>query len=174
MTEPVLFVPESAVRDRVSELFDAVHAYLSGLLPEADIQHVGSTAIPGSLTKGDLDIQVRVCSEAFDTARNVLTQHYKVNAGGFVADDAISFEDYGTEPPHGVHLTVVDGSCDIQWRFRDALIASSELAAAYDALKRSFDGESMADYRNAKDEFVLEVQASEPYRRLGAVLPGDD
>ena len=34
-------------------------------LPEADVQHVGSTAIPKSLTKGDLDIQVRVSSQHF-------------------------------------------------------------------------------------------------------------
>lgn len=30
------------------------------LIPNADVQHVGSTAIQNSLTKGDIDIQIRV------------------------------------------------------------------------------------------------------------------
>ncbi|HEX7027032.1 MAG TPA: GrpB family protein, partial [Gammaproteobacteria bacterium] len=56
--ESVFFVPEAAVREKIARRFDHVKRQLLGLLPLADIQHVGSTAIPGSFTKGDLDIQV--------------------------------------------------------------------------------------------------------------------
>jgi GrpB-like predicted nucleotidyltransferase (UPF0157 family) len=150
----VRFAPEQSFRDAVTSLYRQVEAQLRGLLPGADIQHVGSTAIPGSLTKGDLDVQVRVPEHEYAAAKTALSAHYKVNAGGFAADDAISFEDYSVTPSLGVHLTVIGGSADIQWKFRDLLLASAELREQYDQLKRQFDGGPMARYRDAKAEFV--------------------
>lgn len=164
--EPVPLVPEAAVRDEVLYLFGRVARRLADILPDADIQHVGSTAIPGSLTKGDLDVQVRVAPAIYRTARETLFRLYKINEGGFVADDATSFEDHSTVPPHGVHLTVIGGSCDIQWRFRDALIASHEFKQQYNRLKESFHTRPMRLYRDAKERFVLRVQESEIYREL--------
>jgi GrpB-like predicted nucleotidyltransferase (UPF0157 family) len=158
--ERVFFVPEGRVRERVSGLFDDVKRRLEALLPGADIQHVGSTAVPGVLTKGDLDVQIRVTAEQFAPARQRLLEIYIVNAGGFAADDAISFEDYTTNPSLGVHLTVIDGSADVQCKFRDLLVRSAALRAEYDALKRRFDGLSMDRYRDAKAEFVQRVLAS--------------
>ncbi|MFA1820177.1 GrpB family protein [Virgibacillus oceani] len=66
---------------------DAEQAFLSQMelikeyIPEADIQHVGSTAIPNSLTKGDLDIQVRVTAEQFPEAVKALSLLYEINEG---------------------------------------------------------------------------------------------
>lgn len=157
------FVSETEVRESVANLFSRIERQLSELLPGADIQHVGSTAIPGSLTKGDLDVQVRVSEDRYAEAREVLAKIYEVNDGGFVADDATSFEDYDTQPPHGVHLTVIGGSCDIQWRFRDPLRASETLRHEYDAFKRRFEGRSADAYRDAKYRFVLRVQSSDVY-----------
>ena len=157
------FVPESEVRESVARLYSRLEKQLGELLPGADIQHVGSTAIPGCMTKGDLDIQVRVPPQTYAEAKRKLAEIYEINDGGFVADDATSFEDYATQPPHGVHLTVVNGSCDIQWRFRDAIRASEELRREYDEFKRSFEGQSAEAYRNAKYYFVLRIQAADTY-----------
>jgi GrpB-like predicted nucleotidyltransferase (UPF0157 family) len=157
MEELVHFAPEQEFRDTVARLFQRVEAQVLNLVPSADVQHVGSTAIPGSLTKGDLDVQVRVASPEYVAAKDKLSKIYAVNVGGFAADDAISFEDYDTKPPLGVHLTVIGGSGDIQWKFRDLLTASAELRDQYDRLKRRFDGRSMAKYRDAKADFVSRV-----------------
>ncbi|MEI3604817.1 GrpB family protein [Pseudogracilibacillus sp. SE30717A] len=51
------------------------------LIPNADVQHVGSTAIPHSLTKGDLDIQVRVSEIQFNKAVKALSAMYESNEG---------------------------------------------------------------------------------------------
>ena len=59
------FVPESEVRESVARLYSRLEKQLGELLPGADIQHVGSTAIPGCMTKGDLDIQVRVPPQTY-------------------------------------------------------------------------------------------------------------
>ncbi len=141
----------------MSQRFEQLKGELEALIPGADIQHVGSTAIQGSLTKGDLDIQVRVAAASYTVAKKRLSAIYDVNVGGFAADDAVSFEDYTGMPSVGIHLTVIGGSSDTQWRFRDLLVASESLLKEYDDLKRQFDGRSMAKYREAKERFVTRV-----------------
>jgi GrpB-like predicted nucleotidyltransferase (UPF0157 family) len=155
--ETVSFLPEERVRARVQKRFEELRSELQPIVPGAQIEHVGSTAIPGSLTKGDLDVQVRVIASEYGAAKQRLRELYDVNVGGFSGNDAISFEDYSGHPHVGVHLTVVGGSADIQWRFRDLLLASEVLRQQYDDLKRRFEGKSMARYREAKADFVERV-----------------
>ncbi|WP_053583309.1 GrpB family protein [Lysinibacillus contaminans] len=57
-----------------------------GVTPGADVQHVGSTAVPHSLTKGDLDIQVRVTPELFLKAVQTLSRFYELNDGSVKTD----------------------------------------------------------------------------------------
>jgi GrpB-like predicted nucleotidyltransferase (UPF0157 family) len=131
-------------------------------VPNAKICHVGSTAVPGSLTKGDLDVQVRLSEEQFSGAKARLKDLYRVNAGGFSDFDGISFEDYSEEPSVGIHLTVIGGSSDVQCKFRDLLLASEVLRKEYDELKRGFEGGSMDAYRTAKAKFVSRVLLENP------------
>jgi GrpB-like predicted nucleotidyltransferase (UPF0157 family) len=155
--EKVLFAPEQSFRAAVGQLFARVEAQLSALIPDSDIQHVGSTAIPGCLTKGDLDVQLRVTPDKFEPAKEALSRMYPVNLGGFASEVAISFEDHTSQPSLGIHLTVINGSGDIQWKFRDLLLASAALREEYDQLKRKYHGGSMAEYRDAKAAFVERV-----------------
>jgi GrpB-like predicted nucleotidyltransferase (UPF0157 family) len=48
--EIVSFLPEQSFRMQVRRKFAELKRKLADLVPTADIQHVGSTAIPGSLT----------------------------------------------------------------------------------------------------------------------------
>jgi GrpB-like predicted nucleotidyltransferase (UPF0157 family) len=155
--EIVSFVPEPLVRAEITRSFAQLRATLLPIVEGAEIHHVGSTAIPGSLTKGDLDVQIRVTEELFELLRSRLIALYLVNEGGFVGPDAISFEHKENNVPVGIHLTVMDGSCDLQQKFRDRLLASELLREEYDNLKRHFDGRPMKDYRDAKEKFVLRV-----------------
>jgi len=54
------------------EEFERAAAALFVLVPFAAVEHVGSTAVPGSATKGDLDILVRVDRADFENAQFVL------------------------------------------------------------------------------------------------------
>jgi GrpB-like predicted nucleotidyltransferase (UPF0157 family) len=153
----VFFQPELKFRAAIEERFETIRRRLRAMIPTAEIEHVGSTAVPGSLTKGDLDVQLRVTAAEYPAAKDRLCRFYDINRGGFAADDAISFDDHTSEPHTGIHLTVIGGSADFQWRFRDALISSETLRSDYDDLKRRFQGKSMAKYREAKDRFVKRV-----------------
>lgn len=95
--ERVDFALEQDFREAVGQLFAHMETQIRALLPDSDIQHVGSIAIPGSLMKGDPDVQVRVTSDRYDAGKEVLPKPYPINPGGFAPGDATSF---GTTVPN--------------------------------------------------------------------------
>lgn len=145
-------------RADAERLFERVFSELRALLPSsADIRHIGATAVPGCLTKGDLDIVVRVGAEDFIAADAALAARFARNVGSKRTASFSSFEDAGTSPHLGVQLTVAGGEDDVFHRFVDALTQDPDLVAQYNALKRQFDGQPMDVYRAAKSTFVTTV-----------------
>ena len=81
MSEFVSFAPEREFRDDVAAAYEEVGGALRALLPRACLNHVGSTSVPGSLTKGDLDVCVLVSAAAFADADAALASRYARNEG---------------------------------------------------------------------------------------------
>lgn len=154
MSERVSFAPEGDFRDDVAAAYAEVGGALRALLPRACLNHVGSTAVTGSLTKGDLDICVLVSAAAFADADAALARAYARNEG---SDRTPTFSAFVADA-HGVDVGIqlaVEGSADdvfVAWR--DRLNTDPELRAEYDALKRRFEGAPMDDYRAAKSAFI--------------------
>lgn len=154
--------PDTAMaRAAAEQLFTQIASTLRELLPaSAEIRHIGATAITGCLTKGDLDIVVRVEQEHFARADELLAKRFARNTGSVQAGTFSAFEDAGSSPPLGIQLTAVDGPYDDFHLFVDALQRDPQLVAKYNGLKSRFDGQPMQDYRAAKDAFIAEVLAS--------------
>ena len=149
--EPVHFLPEEAFRANIESAWARESACLARLVPSADLQHVGSTAVPGSLTKGDLDIQVRVRAEDFAAAERALGSTYGRNTGSSHLPGVFAaFERAGGPVSVGVQLTTIGSELDVFWRFREVLLARPDLRLTYDALKRAHEGGAMDAYRAAK------------------------
>lgn len=139
-------------------LFERISSELRALLPSsADIRHIGATAVAGCLTKGDLDIVVRVGADDFIVADAALAARFARNLGSKRTASFSSFEDAETSPHLGVQLTVAGGEDDDFHLFVEALKRDPELVAQYNALKRQFDGQPMDVYRAAKGAFVTTV-----------------
>ncbi len=158
--ERVRFQPYEEVRERAEEAFREHHARLSALLPFADIQHVGSTAIPGARTKGDLDIQVRVPPERFAEAEALLATRYARNEKSERTPAFASFQDESLPVPLGLQLTAMGGSHDFFSRARDLLLADPARVAEYDALKARWEGRPMEAYREEKSAFFEKLLGS--------------
>ena len=47
------------IQDLATAAFDAHRREVVALLPAAEVEHVGATAVPGALTKGDVDLAFR-------------------------------------------------------------------------------------------------------------------
>lgn len=157
--EIVRFRPWDEVHEEAERAFVLHRTVLLALLPSADVQHVGGTATPGVRTKGDLDIQVRVPPERFEDADRLIATRYARHPLNEKSAAWSSFEDLSGSVPVGVQLTVIGGDTDFFVPAREALRLSSELSAALDRLKASFEGRSMDEYRNAKELFFKDVLA---------------
>jgi GrpB-like predicted nucleotidyltransferase (UPF0157 family) len=161
--EPIRIRPEQELRAAVAAAFAEHRSRIAARLPVAEIEHVGSTSIPGALTKGDLDLLVRVDAGGFGAAARVLREMYAVHQAENWTPTYASFSDpASSDPPVGVQL-VVGGSADddLFGPFRRAMMGDPELLAAYNELKRRYDGSDLDAYTDAKAAFIERVMRSE-------------
>jgi GrpB-like predicted nucleotidyltransferase (UPF0157 family) len=130
-----------------------------------DIQHVGSTAIPGIVAKPILDVAVAVRSfeAAFVCIEPIVALGYEYHGENgiprrhyFVLRDP----DTGHTLIH-LHMNELDGpDWENQILFRDYLLAHPEAAAEYATLKRDLATQYPQDrdaYTDAKAPFIQQV-----------------
>lgn len=63
----------SQIQKRISEIFLPLQKELKDLLPHARVEHIGASSIPGSVSKGDLDIFVGVPKDQFNSSLKKVT-----------------------------------------------------------------------------------------------------
>lgn len=149
--------------------FDAERERLLERFPAAliDVQHIGSTAIPGMPAKPIIDVMAGVASMAMTDAlfEPILDHGYvtsvEFNAG--LTDRRWFMRHANGRRTHHLHVVVHNGEL---WRqrlaFRDALCADPTQAKRYAAFKRKLASRHHADreaYTQAKGEFVRSVIA---------------
>lgn len=137
-------------------MFAKMASRIRAALPDADVRHIGSTAVPGSLTKGDLDVLVRVSQNDFQAADRVLGAMFDRNTGSVRTDSFSAFMDSSTSPELGVQLVATGTAFDTFVEWVDRLASDRKLRDAYDELKARYQGKDMEDYRRAKKEFISE------------------
>ncbi|MEM6484887.1 MAG: GrpB family protein [Pseudomonadota bacterium] len=156
MKEVVSFTDDEALFVNAERVFETVRSMLLTLLPAAGVEHVGSTALPRGLTKGDLDIAVVVAPQEFLNAAERLSARFAPSAESEASDRFRHFEGHLGKDKFSV-LLITHGSIEhrkiIGWR--DLLIANPHLKAEYEALKRAHQGGLMSGYRQAKEQFIL-------------------
>lgn len=157
--ESVRVRPSVELADATRAAFDHHREQVLRLLPDAEVEHVGATSVPGALTKGDLDVLVRVRATEFARAVAALRIAYAVHQLHNWTPTLASFTDPASSaPPVGVQLVVAASASDALFGpFRDALIADPALLAEYNALKLRLDGESYERYTPTKGAFIDDV-----------------
>jgi len=139
-----------------------------------DIQHIGSTAVPGLAAKPGLDIALAVdTDEAVAICREALTslgyEFYDAEANGPGHSYFIRGRQVRTHQAHIWRLPTY--GWDDHLYLRDRLRADPSLAAAYAALKQTLARTHASDkaaYTEAKTEFVQAVLHS---RQSGSIGP---
>lgn len=153
----VNFQEQEKFQQRTKEVFLKERKKILHVVPVADIQHIGSTSIPGSLTKGDLDIQVRVKEKDFEKARNALLKMYKLNRGNPPTKTYASFKSNTVRIPFGIQLTVIGSGEDNFSVLRDILLRDKKYLKQYNTLKKRYQGKAMREYRKAKGKFIEKI-----------------
>ncbi|MHC2019620.1 hypothetical protein [Methylobacterium sp. CM6247] len=83
---------------------------MAAAAPYADLRHVGASAIPVCLTKGGLDLVVRVDAAEFDRAEAALAASFQMmKPGSIQTDDFAAFADETRAISLGLQLTVENG-----------------------------------------------------------------
>ncbi len=118
-----------------------------------DIQHIGSTAIPGIVAKPIVDIGVAV--ENFERA-TVCVAPLEAIGYEYKGENGIPrrhYFDYGM--PRIFHLHMFEQTSP-EWQshvlFRDYLVRHPEIAGQYEALKKDLAGK----YRNEREKYTSE------------------
>jgi len=119
------------IQDLARAAFDAYRRDVVALLPAAEVEHVGATAVPGALTKGNVDLLVRVPERDFAEAVLILRKRYVVHQPHNWTRTLASFKAPGaSDPPVGIQLVVAGSDADgFFGPFRDALINDPALLA---------------------------------------------
>ncbi|MEI8223688.1 MAG: GrpB family protein [bacterium] len=151
----VHFYPPDELFERSAKIFAQEKQFLHSLLGDLEIQHVGSSAVPGAWGKYDVDIQIRVPQEKFN---EVMKKLIPVLSPKHVAiwDDRFGLfsEQSGTLIDIDYMVTVIGDYRDDYYKMRDYFINSPVALDEYNKLKLKFGGKPYDEYRIAKKEFM--------------------
>jgi GrpB-like predicted nucleotidyltransferase (UPF0157 family) len=158
--EAIRLRDESVIAALTQSVFISATSVIRSLLPVAEIEHVGATAIPGAITKGDLDIMVRVSAADFPHAIAQLKTAFGIKQHeNWNATFASFGEDTAYALPLGVQLVVKGSESDFFIFLRDYLLQNPGALEIYNQLKQRHAPEGSEAYRQAKNRFFSEILA---------------
>ncbi|MDO9181040.1 MAG: GrpB family protein [Bacteriovorax sp.] len=111
--------------EQVDILFKVLSRELQSILPEARIEHIGSSAIPGSVSKGDLDVFVGIDHSYFDQALSLIKSlDFYEKAETFRSDELCML--VTDKFNHDVAIQLVSNGSEFEdfLKFRDVLNAN--------------------------------------------------
>jgi GrpB-like predicted nucleotidyltransferase (UPF0157 family) len=153
MDKKTEFFSYEDVHKEIAKLFIKEHAFLHQVLSLPIIEHVGSSAVPGALTKKDLDIQIRVPGKYFPKAVLILCDLLAIHHREIWNEQFAVFTGHDKDIHIDYMVTVIDSPYDTFYKVRDYLRTHPDMLERYDALKLEYEGKEYLEYSRAKVEF---------------------
>jgi GrpB-like predicted nucleotidyltransferase (UPF0157 family)/GNAT superfamily N-acetyltransferase len=151
---PVELLAVEDLEEEVESVLADVRDELRVFALEADVEHVGATSMPDGVTKGDVDVNLRVSPDRFDEVVAALSTGFDVaQAQNWTATFA-SFSGTRRGWPLGIQVTVAGSDADFLVELRDLMRNDPTLRRQYDAIKRANAGAGRNAYWQAKDDFL--------------------
>ena len=156
--EPVTLLAPSHYQDAAAAAYEDAELLLTSILPDARIEHVGSSAIPGAYSRGGVDVCVAAPRDAFDEALGVLCEAgYVQRSLDDGADRRATLAAAHGDVPLTLRLIESGSKHESLMRLRDALRADPTLLARYNAIKIEAGPLGAAAYADAKAAFFADV-----------------
>lgn len=141
-------VRSDELRPAARRILTAVRARLAPLLPAHELVLTGATSVPGALTKGDVDLHLRVAPADFAATVAVLREVYAVVHPEIWQASLATFA-VDAELPAGIAVTPIGSEHDVRFHLGWERIRSNPaLLAEYNALKTAG-----GDYEQRKSDF---------------------
>lgn len=143
--------------------FKAIADRLSAVLPDAQVEHVGASSIPGAISKGDLDVCVIVERAQFASYLDrILALGYQVKVDTLRTDQLCMLIPIAPSDNHAIQLVEAGSKFQFFLTFRDALRNDPSAVFRYNEVKRRAADQSEEEYRSAKSAFIVEVLKANP------------
>ncbi len=151
-------LPPHEYQPSMASRFVRMQDRIRRLVPESQIEHIGSSSIPGSLSKGDLDICVVVPPSDHDATVKRLTDYgYAEKMDTLRTEHLCMLEWHQPGDEHAVQLVAKGSAFEFFMTFRDALLSDPSLVTRYNQIKMDASGKSESEYRAAKSRFIEQV-----------------
>lgn len=137
-----------------------VSTTLNALLPKAELHHIGATAIPGAMTKGDVDLLLRVNASDFNEAVEALRQQYEVKQPQNWDPFFASFgNDLEYDLPLGLQLVIKNSEADFFLFVQDYMASHPIVLSEYNRVKIQSVSEGPGKYWSAKNRVLAPIVA---------------
>jgi GrpB-like predicted nucleotidyltransferase (UPF0157 family)/predicted kinase len=151
---PVELVPVAEVAAGADTVVADVESSLREVLPDCQVEHIGATSMPDGVTKGDVDVNVRVSQRDFATVVDLLRQRYDIAQPDNWSPTYASFSDPAHDLPVGLQVTAVGSSDDFLVDLRDLMRGDPQLRRDYDRVKSGAASLGPDGYWAAKNAFL--------------------
>jgi len=131
------------------------------LVPDAEVHHIGATALPTGLTKGDVDVNIRIDTDGFARAVDVLRRHYEPAQEHNWTPTYASFKADSYPLPLGIQVTVIGSPDDFLLALRDAMRTRPAILDEYTECKRRAAALGPGAYWEAKDAFLRALRSAD-------------
>ncbi|AUT34549.1 MULTISPECIES: GrpB family protein [Acinetobacter calcoaceticus/baumannii complex] len=153
----MVFLEPEKYQQRCAQLFNSYHKAICALLPFAKIEHIGSSAIPNAISKGDLDIYIEVIPEQFEFAIEQLkTLNFIEKQNTFRTHELCMLESLNNDDV-AFQIVVTDSVFTFFLTFKNKLISSPTLVNEYNQLKLQCSHLDPDQYRTIKSDFINRV-----------------
>ncbi|MFV5442712.1 GrpB family protein [Acinetobacter oleivorans] len=153
----MVFLEPEQYQQRCAQLFNSYHKDISTLLPFAQIEHIGSSAIPNAISKGDLDIYIEVIPEQFVFAIEQLKTLNFVEKQNTLRTDELCMLESLNNDDVAFQIVVTDSVFTFFLTFRNKLMDSPALVNEYNQLKLECSHLNHDQYRTIKAIFINRV-----------------
>lgn len=155
MPNGMRFLAPGEYQIRLEQMYQQLKELLMTLLPHAEVEHIGSSAIKGAHSKGDLDVLVRVTKEQFKHSLELIASlGFSIKSGTLRTEALCMLEGSGET---AIQLIEKGSKFEMFIQFRDKMNAQPDLVERYNQLKLSCAGLSAEEYRARKAAFIESV-----------------
>lgn len=144
-----------------NKIFSKLSEEVRAILPQARIEHIGSSAIPGSISKGDLDVFVGIDHSHFEDALNLLkTLGFYEKQGTFRSDQLCML--VTDKFNYDVAIQLVSNGSEFEdfLKFRDLLKSNNKFLREYNEVKLMAQSLDENEYRQKKNVFIEKILKS--------------
>ena len=153
----MIFLEPEQYQQNCIDLFNSYKKNISSLLPFAKIEHIGSSAIPNAISKGDLDIYIEVMSDQFEFAIEQLKTLNFIEKQNTLRTHELCMLESMNDDEVAFQIVVADSVFTFFLTFRNKLIDSPLLVHEYNQLKLQCSHLDPDQYRAIKSDFINRV-----------------